>query len=545
MNLGNYIDELKAVFVARNGLSDIGYKDWYSWGNGELKDTYLKKYAAQLKGLNLEQANLALSTQLLSNSQKEAILVEAGLVASKDKIKASLVESALAQNIDSEATQKAILEKLKLTQANGVLIASDKECTEADLRRVLTEANIIGVEQERIVTATGVATAQTGEITSTNLLSLAVEKLGMKLGITNAQMAGFKLGVGIFAAVAAAGTAVFALYKNYQRQMDEAVKAASEAGSEIDENTKSINEQIEKVKELREQLADNSTTQEEAKNIKQELLGIQDSLVEKYGEEAESINLVNGNLEKQIDLLNDLSKSQLKDYFKDEENRKGAKESTKRMTEKKTYNLGNISSGSEGYDIVTDIVKDFKNKGLELVGGSGGMAGAAFTIKINGDAKSVESTIKQIELNGQIIGLELTLYTDSSFAFMDEVSVEYNCSAGTSFQFWDNSDEITDFNNQLLPNLEITILSKGNFKLENSRDNKVMKIDNCVSNEIISINGKNQLISSSESSHDLANDFNYFFPRIINSYNDRCNIFTPNLDCKIKITYSPIRKVGI
>ena len=40
---------------------------------------------------------------------------------------------------------------------------------------------------------------------------------------------------------------------------------------------------------------------------------------------------------------------------------------------------------------------------------------------------------KQIELNGQIIGLELTLYTDSSFAFMDEVSVEYNCSAGTSF----------------------------------------------------------------------------------------------------------------
>ena len=265
MNLGNYIDKLKAVFVARNGLSDIGYKDWYSWGNNELKDTYLKKYAAQLKGLNLEQANLALSTQLLSNSQKEAILVEAGLVASKDKIKASLVESVLVQNVESEATRKAILNKLKLTQANGVLIASDKECTEADLRRVLTEANIIGVEQERIVTATGVATAQTGEITSTNLLSLAVEKLGMKLGITNAQMAGFKLGVGIFAAVAAAGTAVFALYKNYQRQMDEAVKAASEAGSEIDENTKSINEQIEKVKELREQLADNSTTQEEAK----------------------------------------------------------------------------------------------------------------------------------------------------------------------------------------------------------------------------------------------------------------------------------------
>lgn len=66
-----------------------------------------------------------------------------------DELKASLVESALAQNIDNEATQKAILKNLKLTQANSVLIASDKECTEADLRRVLTEANIIGVEQRK------------------------------------------------------------------------------------------------------------------------------------------------------------------------------------------------------------------------------------------------------------------------------------------------------------------------------------------------------------------------------------------------------------
>lgn len=59
------------------------------------------------------------------------------------------MESALVQNVESEATRKAILNKLELTQANSVLIASDKECTEADLRRVLTEANIIGVEQRK------------------------------------------------------------------------------------------------------------------------------------------------------------------------------------------------------------------------------------------------------------------------------------------------------------------------------------------------------------------------------------------------------------
>lgn len=322
-------------------------------------------------------------------------MVEAGLLASKDKIKASLVESALAQNLDNEAKQKEILIQAGLYDRKKEELLLNNSCTEAKLRETLSRQLNNTAKEEEIINTLKLNSGMAKELTFTEMLSLSVEKLGYRLGITNAQMAGFKLGVGIFAAVAAAGTAVFALYKNYQRQMDEAVKAASEAGSEIDENTKSINEQIAKVKELREQLADNSTTQEEAKNIKQELLGIQDSLVEKYGKEAESINLVNGNLEKQIDLLNDLSESQLKDYFKDEENRKGADESTKRMTEKKTYNLGNISSDSESYDIVTDIVKDFKDKGLELVGGSGGMS-AGFTIKINGDAKSVESTISEV-----------------------------------------------------------------------------------------------------------------------------------------------------
>ena len=294
--------------------------------SGMLNDTYLKKYSDQLKGLNLQQAQFTLSTTALSSAQREQVLVEAGLIASKDKIKASLVASTLAQSIDNEEKRKAILKSAGLYDKEKKELLLNNSCTEAELREALARQLNNTEKEEEIINTLKLNSGMAKELTLTEMLSLSVEKLGYRLAITNAQMAGFKLGVGIFAAVAAAGTAVFALYKNYQRQMDEAVKAASEAGSEIDENTKSINEQIAKVKELREQLADNSTTQEEAKNIKQELLGIQDSLVEKYGKEAESINLVNGNLEKQIDLLNDLSESQLKDYFKDEENRKGADE---------------------------------------------------------------------------------------------------------------------------------------------------------------------------------------------------------------------------
>ena len=81
--------------------------------SGMLNDTYLKKYSDQLKGLNLQQAQFTLSTTALSSAQREQVLVEAGLIASKDKIKASLVASTLAQSIDNEEKRKAILIKKK------------------------------------------------------------------------------------------------------------------------------------------------------------------------------------------------------------------------------------------------------------------------------------------------------------------------------------------------------------------------------------------------------------------------------------------------
>lgn len=148
---------------------------------------------------------------------------------------------------------------------------------------------------------------------------------------------------------------------------------------------------------------------------------------------------------------------------------------------------------------------------------------------------------KQIELNGQIIVLELTLYTDAPFAYIDEISIEHDCSADISFDLYDSSDEI----GYIIPSMKIKFLSNGNFILTNSMDNKIMKISNCIAGEIIDIDGKNQLIFSSMPSHNIAKDFNYFFPKIINTYENRCNTFTPNLDCEIKITYSPIRKVGL
>lgn len=159
---------------------------------------------------------------------------------------------------------------------------------------------------------------------------------------------------------------------------------------------------------------------------------------------------------------------------------------------------------------------------------------------------------KQIVLNDNVIGLELTIYTDAPFAFLDEITINIDCSTATnsspvSFNIYDLSDE----EGYIYPDFEITMLEdvtdeKG-FRLENSMTNKVTTIKNCIANEVITINGKNQIIETTAtlSSRQLSNNFNYLFPRLINTYNENKNTFTCNRKCLIRISYSPIRKIGL
>lgn len=144
--------------------------------SGMLNDTYLQKYSEQLRGLSLQQAQFTLSTTALSSAQKEQVLIEAGLLASKDKIKASLVESALAQNIDNEAKQKAILKDLELLEKDGASLALNKSCTEARLREVLSRKLNNAEKEEEIINTLKLNSGMAKELTFTEMLSLSVEK---------------------------------------------------------------------------------------------------------------------------------------------------------------------------------------------------------------------------------------------------------------------------------------------------------------------------------------------------------------------------------
>ena len=150
-------------------------------------------------------------------------------------------------------------------------------------------------------------------------------------------------------------------------------------------------------------------------------------------------------------------------------------------------------------------------------------------------------TSQQILYGGKIVGLTLTMYTDSPYAYRDRITNTFE--NVRYFEFADVSDEI----GYIQPDLQIQFKANGNFTLTNSLDNRVTSIKNCNQSETITINGTKEIISTDSSTHELtlARDFNYFFPKIINTYDNRVNSFTLNLACNITITYSPIIKVGM
>lgn len=155
---------------------------------------------------------------------------------------------------------------------------------------------------------------------------------------------------------------------------------------------------------------------------------------------------------------------------------------------------------------------------------------------------------KQININGKIAGLELTLYTDSPYAYVRQAPIFYSVLPGESFSLYDTSDEV----GWIYPTVTITCKGNGNIDLQNNLDNKILRLTNLSKGETIILNSENKLITSSFNRSDLQNNFNFYYPRIfnkiINGIDVRENIFTlsaTSIPCDITFEYSPTIKIGL
>lgn len=148
--------------------------------------------------------------------------------------------------------------------------------------------------------------------------------------------------------------------------------------------------------------------------------------------------------------------------------------------------------------------------------------------------------VSKIEFNGQLIGLELNVLTNRPFALRDPKTINIkNLTLNGKHSFNDISHE----EGFIYPYTEITMNASGNLKIHNAIENRDTYIANCVAGEVITMDYP--VIQSSISSHKIENDFNWSFFRVANTYDNSRNVLTISLPCSIKVTYSPIVKVGL
>lgn len=139
---------------------------------------------------------------------------------------------------------------------------------------------------------------------------------------------------------------------------------------------------------------------------------------------------------------------------------------------------------------------------------------------------------------GHVVGFIFEMECDSTFGYSAENIITINAKADTPFYIFNNTD---DLHNYVFPLVEITSTTSGTVTITNVSDNNwVSEIKSVTTKEKISIDSKNEIVTSSISHNLLLNDFNLHFPRLVEGRNK----YISNIDATITFKFRVPRKVG-
>lgn len=149
------------------------------------------------------------------------------------------------------------------------------------------------------------------------------------------------------------------------------------------------------------------------------------------------------------------------------------------------------------------------------------------------------TNIRYEKISGRVIGILVDIECDSCYAWSNEQSFTVNAKADKSFYVFNNSDDLTVY---LLPVCTIKPSGTGTLQITNNSDSDwLSEIKNVQKDEILYMDSKNELLTSSTDRKRILNDFNLHWIRLIPDKNK----FTTNMDAKITFTYRVPRKVGL
>ena len=219
--------------------------------------------------------------------------------------------------------------------------------------------------------------------------------------ISNSVVGGLK---DIGAAIASAGLTLIAsaainfLVKSIMsavQHQEDLRQATLEAGSALDKQSAAINDYKTQISSLKESLDKGNLSEQESYDVRKQLISIQDELVEKYGDEAAGIDLVNGKYQEQLDILNGIADQKAKDYLN--EHNESINTAQEKMLEELNMQPGGFFEVSDTQaEKLQEIAAKYAERGLSIFAGDSSLSNGTnlkditFNIKANAtDAKDV------------------------------------------------------------------------------------------------------------------------------------------------------------
>lgn len=187
-----------------------------------------------------------------------------------------------------------------------------------------------------------------------------------------------------------------AAWSAYNQAVEESIQRAKDITSAWDESNSSLNEQISKYKELKSQLDSGTLTPDEDYSTRQQILDIQTQITSQYDEQAEGVSLVNGSLEQQLAILQQIAAENAKTELN-----KGMdeyKNVSRQMEKERSYLVGAtsfIDENAYAKDIY-DLAKEYEELGISIKDVSeaaGQQEGTSFEIYFDGDATQADKVV--------------------------------------------------------------------------------------------------------------------------------------------------------
>lgn len=216
---------------------------------------------------------------------------------------------------------------------------------------------------------------------------------------SNAVVGGLKsigaglLSMGLTLVVSAALNAVVKAIYNAATAEKRYREAALDSTTAINEKTQALDDYEAQIKELKTSIDEGNLSENDAYEARKKLISIQDELAEKYGNELNGIDLVNGGLEEQIGLLDEAAKKKENAFLTEKDkdagtdNKEAIEDAQRKMTQRHVY-MGTFGSLSEN-DFNT-IKKYAEDNGLGVNYSQEFSGDYSIKVSFTGDASNAE-----------------------------------------------------------------------------------------------------------------------------------------------------------